>query len=50
MDIEELPELLKILKLNNIVAIREAIYSIVFICFYNFNVINQKIVLQYRTK
>ena len=44
MDIEVLPELLKILKLNNIVAIREAIYSIVFICFYNFNVHNKEII------
>lgn len=44
MGIEVLSELLKILKLNNIVAIREAIDAIGFICFYNSNVHDKEII------
>ena len=44
MDIEALPELLKILKLNNIVAIREAIDAIGFICFYKSNAYDKEII------
>ncbi len=42
MDIEALPKLLKILKLNYIVAIREVVFAIVFICFYNSNVYDKE--------
>lgn len=35
MSVDVLPELIRILKTNNIIAIREAIDSIGFICFYN---------------
>ncbi len=44
MDVEVLPELLKILKLNNIVAIREVIDAIGFICFYNSKVYDKEII------
>ena len=37
MGVEVLPELIKILKSNNVVAIREALDAIGFICFYNSN-------------
>ncbi|HEY5524836.1 MAG TPA: hypothetical protein VIK26_05815, partial [Clostridium sp.] len=41
MNIEVLPELVSVLKTNNIIAIREAIDSIGFICFYNPSTFNQ---------
>lgn len=37
MGTEILPELMKVLKANNIMAVREAIDAIGFICFYNNN-------------
>lgn len=45
MDVEILPELIKVLDSNNIVAIREIIDSIGFICFYNY-IANKDFVLE----
>lgn len=43
MGIEMLPELIKVLKSNNVVAIREALDAIGFICFYNFKDYHEEI-------
>ncbi|SFC92262.1 hypothetical protein [Clostridium uliginosum] len=43
MSVDVLPELIKTLKTNNIITIREAIDSIGFICFYNYNSYSENI-------
>lgn len=43
MGVEVLPELIKVLKSNNVVAIREALDAIGFICFYNSKVYHEEI-------
>lgn len=43
MSVDVLPEIIRILKTNNIMAIREAIDSIGFICFYNHNSYSESI-------